>query len=700
MLCEYGVANVKQINKYGLFLRFIPWAAALLCIFYTSLVSAQEDAQRTIRAQTELDSLSQVANGSGNKCDRAMAMVALTEILYYTKPDTVALLCQKAVDLIGETDDSVCLSVLAGAHNNLGIVEDDHGEILAALTNYEKCLEIHEKQNNLKGIATALSNLGYVYKNLEEYESCLEYNKRALEIRLQLKDERRIAKSLNNLGFVYHKIGQVDSCLHYYYRSLALRTKIGDKKGVAYSLNNIGVIYKDQKEYKKAFDYYQRSLSIDRDLKNEVGTINPFINLGELYFIGQKLDSARWYADTSFVLAQKYQIAEKIMNSAQLLYKITQAQKHYKEALDYQNLFHEMRDSINNEANHKAINRQQARHKYVEQKAHMEKELAIEHHHTEVQIVINYLIAGILIMAVAFLAFVFSRLKIANRRKRTIEEKNAEITASITYAKRLQDAMFNSEDTNKLSMLEHCILFRPKEIVSGDFYWIFQKQNHLYLAVADCTGHGIPGAFLTMIGNRILNEINLTIDLLNPSEILNRLRPEIANELTQGGIKEEDESKDGMDISLIRLNLESGELEWAGAMNPILLTLTKKSYESNKRIHPELTSLESSDTFNLIHLKGDAQPIGYMENPFPFTNHSLKLSKGDAFYLFTDGYADQFGGPNDRKFGLNNLRKLILQIQNDSMSDQQQKLELALEDWMKQGNHEPIDDLCLIGVRF
>ena len=231
--------------------------------------------------------------------------------------------------------------------------------------------------------------------------------------------------------------------------------------------------------------------------------------------------------------------------------------------------------------------------------------------------------------------------------------------------------MLKEEEYVSKHLPPHFILFKPKDIVSGDFYWALEKDNFLYLAAADCTGHGVPGAFLTLLGTSFLNEINAIDKILSPAEILNQLRNKIVKELGSSG-----KTRDGMDISLIRIHLKTYETLWAGAYNPLWI------YKPDGE---------------LIEFKADKQPVGYSEITTDFKDNHYQLSKGDMIYLFTDGYADQFGGNVGKKFKYRQLKDRLLQIKNLAPEEQKKKLNQYFEDW--QGNLEQVDDVLIIGIK-
>jgi len=282
-------------------------------------------------------------------------------------------------------------------------------------------------------------------------------------------------------------------------------------------------------------------------------------------------------------------------------------------------------------------------------------------------------------------------------QKEIIEIKNKEIVDSIHYAKRIQEALLQSEGHDTKHFPSHFILFKPKDIVSGDFYWALEKQEYLYVAAVDCTGHGVPGAFMSMLGIAYLNEINAGEDILSPATILDKLRNKIVENLSG----ENGENKDGMDMSLYKLNLKTNELEWSGSNNPLwIIAEDFNNYSdiiTNRENNTSVFKKNETDTMGLVEIKADKQSIGYNEYAKPFTNNSIQLQKNDSIYIFTDGFADQFGGEKGKKFKYKSLKQLILDIENLSMEEQKNKMTEVFEKW--RGPLEQIDDVCLIGLK-
>jgi serine phosphatase RsbU (regulator of sigma subunit)/ligand-binding sensor domain-containing protein len=279
------------------------------------------------------------------------------------------------------------------------------------------------------------------------------------------------------------------------------------------------------------------------------------------------------------------------------------------------------------------------------------------------------------------------------QQKDEIEHKNKEITDSIYYAKRIQDAIMPSNEYIKNMFSDSFVFFKPKDIVSGDFYWANLRESNAILAAVDCTGHGVPGAFMSMMGNDYLNDIIVDSKINEPDEILNLMRSGIIKALKQRG--ESGESKDGMDMALVKLNKTDLLLEYAGANNPIYIVRDK----NQSVIENALIFSSENDKKVLYELKGNKFPVGiHMGTTLqPFLKHQIQLVKGDVFYIFSDGYADQFGGPAAKKLKYNQFKKFILESMFLTMEEQKIYLEQKLKEW--QGDLEQVDDVLVIGVR-
>jgi serine phosphatase RsbU (regulator of sigma subunit) len=288
---------------------------------------------------------------------------------------------------------------------------------------------------------------------------------------------------------------------------------------------------------------------------------------------------------------------------------------------------------------------------------------------------------------------------------------------SITYAKRIQSAILPPAKVVKEYLQESFIFYKPKDIVAGDFYWLESichsepvelstngskessilrqaqddNSNIVLFAAADCTGHGVPGAMVSVVCNNGLNRSVREYGLTDPGEILNKTREIVVQEFE----KSEEEVKDGMDIAIC--SLEGNTLKYAGAHNPLWIIRPRHSGLDPESLNDKIAGQARNDDYDLIETKANKQPIGKFDNPEPYTTHTIELQKGDSLYIFSDGYADQFGGEKGKKLKTANFKKLLLSIQKENMTNQKQLINEAFENW--KGNLEQLDDVCVIGVK-
>ncbi|MFI5150403.1 MAG: tetratricopeptide repeat protein [Bacteroidia bacterium] len=546
-----------------------------------------------------------------------------------------------------------------------------------------KALKIYEKFNDKKSISYIRNKLGLVYYQLGDYKKALTYYQEAMNFYQETNDKEGQAFLLNNIGNIYEKEKKYDSALANFEGSLQIKESLQDQQGMAASINNIGNIYFHKEDYPRAVEYWKRSLGIKEKLDDKPGMSNTLQNIGYGYFYMKKYEDAIIWIKQGLLVAQGINNKHYIKEAYVKLSDVYQEMKHFEKALEYTQLYGAMKDTIYNENSSRQIAEMETKY----QTGQKEKTLQLQKLElNKKQIVIYFACTGLaLMLLLAFFIYrgyrqkkkahiiISQQKEEVVRQKHMVEEKNREVLDSINYARRIQEALLKEEEAVTAHLPGHFILFKAKDIVSGDFYWGAEKKGHWFLAVADCTGHGVPGAFMSMLGIAYLNEINALDTLLTPAEILDRLREKIVKELKQTGAP--GESKDGMDISMLRLNLATNEVQWAGANNPLYRILNGKLTED----------------------KGDKQPIGFSYAPKPFTNHSFSLSKGEQLYLLSDGYADQFGGPKGKKFKYKQLQQTLLDIHAQPLPFQKEFLNKCLESW--KGELEQVDDITLIGIR-
>jgi serine phosphatase RsbU (regulator of sigma subunit) len=610
--------------------------------------------------------------------------------------DSAVLYYQQGAEIMKELGNKIGV---ANTLNNLGYVFKSQGDILTALDYYHRSLKIFESENHLSGIANSLNNLAIIYNRQGEIKTAITYNLKCLAIQEKIGNKRGVEISLGNLAALYRKKKQYDLAIDYLNRSLKIQEEIGDTVGIAYSYTSIGNILEDQKKDKEALQYHLKSFEILNRMGDKPSLTSTVINLGAIYLKTGNHDKALIYAKKGFSLAQEIGYVYELADASELLSDVYKKRGNYRDALEMHEYYMKMKDSAFNESTRKATLQKQFQYSYerkaaadsvknLEAEKVKDAQIAVQESKLKQQQTLKYALFGGITLMIIFSLYVFNRYKntqqknrIIERQKAIVDEKQREIIDSITYAKRIQLALLKDEEHVSKHLPEHFIFYKPKDIVSGDFYWSLEKiyngDRYWYLTAADCTGHGVPGAFLTMLGTSFLNEINAVSGLLNPAEILQQLRSRIIKDLNQTG--RIGDNKDGMDMSMIRLNLSTYELEYAGANNP--LWVIRKGTEN----------------YSITELKADKQPIGYSDILLPFKNHTFQLIKGDQVVMFTDGYADQFGGDKKKKFKRSGLKDLILSNAGSSMELQKQNIERVFDDW--KGNLEQVDDVCIIGLR-
>ena len=654
--------------------------------------------------QYQIDSLNTVINNpNSHDTSLVVSYLSLSEILYVYNIDTLKSLSERSKliakkSLLKNNSEIVkkrLKTSLAAALNNIGYIYNAQGQTKKALAYFSQSLKISEELGDKKEIAFSLNNIIETLNGQGEAIEVLDYLSRSIKKREEeILSKSDMAISLNNIGALYNSRGQVKEALGYYSRSLKIREEIGDKEGIASSLNNIGVIYIKQGQVKEALGYYNRSLKIREEIGDKSGMASSLNNIGVIYKDLGQLNEALIYGLKSLTFSQEIASPMRIGRASGLLSEVYEKQDKGIKALEMYKLFITMRDSIENKETQKAAALQQAKYAYEKQKtlddAAHNKILAVEQEEKEQQQILTGAITIGLGLVVIFLIFVFNRLKATRKQKAVIEqqkvevekqkevvdlahneleEKNQEIMDSIVYAKRIQSAILPPSKVVKEYLKESFILYKPKDVVAGDFYWMHQQEGKVLFAAADCTGHGVPGAMVSVVCNNALNRSVREYGLTIPGEILDKTREIVVQEFE----KSEEDVKDGMDIALC--SIEGMKLQYAGAYNPLWIIRNGEVLET----------------------KANKQPIGQFENPEPYITHSFNLEKGDAIYIFSDGYVDQFGGEKEKKFKAKAFRELILSIQDKAMEEQKKSIDEAFETW--KGDLEQIDDVCVIGVR-
>lgn len=610
-------------------------------------------------------------------------------------------------------DSALRISVLlrdekskARSYINLGAALGAQNNYDKALSSYLEGLKIREKLGDKKGIANADRNIGDLFTGQKNYEMAFKYLNSAVRIYQELDNKQGLVHTYNSLGKAYYSRNDFEKALEYFLKVQVLSTQINDLPGISAAVNNIGSVYLELQEYDKALASYESALKLMEENDDKEGVAISFNNLGYVYEKKGDYDKAIEFQEKSLALAKDLNVKTLINNAYSGLAQAYEKLSDYRNAYKYRTLSSDLKDTIFDIESNRNITEMQTRFD-TEKK---EKENEILRQRVEIQTLDNKrqrlfiysaVICLVLLGALSFFVFRSYRIKRrANiklaRQNQEIEEKNAElrlayteieqksclleernkdITDSIKYAQRIQQAILPTSHFANEFRDKGFILYKPKDIVSGDFYWLEKRSGKYLVAAVDCTGHGVPGAFMSIVGHNLLNQIVNESGITRPADILTELSRGVTDTLKQK--VEEDSVRDGMDLAICTIDYRNMILEYAGAYNPLWLVRDG----------------------HMIEVKADKSPIGAFmdETIHNFTNHRIDLLPGDTLYMFSDGYADQFGGPTGKKFKYKNFKELVLSIHKNKMADQCSILDHTIEAW--RGDLEQVDDIMVMGIR-
>jgi len=562
---------------------------------------------------------------------------------------------------------------IAQSLNNIGAINEVQGDLAKAIDNYTKSLIIKEEIGDKEGIAHALNNIGNIYFGQGNYAKAIDYYTRSLKIRKEIGAKNGIAYSLYNIGGVYKIQEDYAKAIDYITKSLKIFEELGNKNGIANSLNYIGITYKEQRNYPKAIDYYTKSLKIREEIGDRNGIATSLNNIGSIYYKQGYLSKALEKSTKALYIAQKIGAVEIIKDASKNLWEINKYLGKHRMALEMHELYIQMRDSILSIENKEAMLHQEFKYKYEKAQA-----LADAKHKAELKDKQNQqiILFGGLALVILFSLFMINRFRVTHRQKKVIEIKQKEITDNINYAKRIQKTLLPEEKLMNDFFSDFFVVYEPKDIVGGDFYWYRCFGDMAVIACVDCTGHGVAGGFMSMLGSLLLDKI-IQNSKDNPSNILESLSSEVIRVLKQdaGG-----EIQDGMDMSLCIIDKKNMKLHFSGARNGILI----------------------ADKENISHYKADLLPVGgafsrkSREINRKFTTQSISITKDSWIIMYSDGYFDQLGGS---KIMSMDSQKYIQLIQSAVNTNTDKKDFLMSEFKLWRGDFPQIDDLLVIGLK-
>jgi len=651
---------------------------------------------------------------------KAWAILRIGEAHYNnSKPTDALAYYQKSLPIFEKIKDT---EGLVDVFYNMGFAYAAQGNAPLALEYFQKGLKIADKKRQ----AGILNGIGIIYFNQKNYALSLEYFQKILKIEEEIgAKEKDIVYLLMNVGVCYYEQGNYDISLKYLQKSLKIYEQRGDGYGVPDVLLCLGELYIRQKQYPVALEYLEKSLKMveGKEGLNEKSVALYCLNdMADIYQKQKNYDKSIEYAQKSLQIAQETKVLVEIGIVSKTLFEAYKGKGDYANALKYHELHKQTEDSLFSVNKTKALANLEAKAEIEKQQVEIEKQKEAK----EFQQYISYLILAGFCSILIFAVFIYrskqkekqakekvqiqnqeilqkneaihqqkeelsQTLQVTESQRSEIQKKNEDITASINYALRIQNAII----PNEAELQKHfdCfVFFRPKDIVSGDFYWFADKGEKKILAVADCTGHGVSGAFMTMIGNNILNQIVHDYEIHEPDKILNLMSPLLAKTL----LHSEGKVADGMDISIISIERNNislrnviSKISYAGAMNPLYYVQSQEFVEIKADKRPIGGKIDEDFTYQKHEIRVQGLEDGELENSqtlYPFT-----------LYLCSDGFQDQFGGEKDKKFMVSKFKKLLLGISKKPMTEQKQLLEQTFDDW--KGEQKQTDDVLVVGIK-
>ncbi|ADR23609.1 hypothetical protein MATR_25350 [Marivirga tractuosa] len=656
---------------------------------------------------SEVDSLLNIAKTSN---DSTKIDIYLDLAIGYrsVQPDVALKYANDALKLAEQNDDftnkAASLHVLGAIYTVLGDYEKAISNLLESLRNYELL-------GNSKGVANSSNSLGILYFNQEDYSNAKKYYSKALD----LIDSSEYAMSTGvyklNIGEVYQATGENEKALNLEKQAYDIFNQLGDINGMAYALGVQGKVNHQQGNYNKAIELTKRALEYLIEDQDYLGAVEYLNFLVEVYIATDNLYLAEENATTALEIANQINSLKWKIKSFENLSEIFYQKGLFQIAYQYKDSAYIYENKLMDEEKQKQI--ANLRIIYESEKKEQENEiLRIDKELKQKQIlqqrILNVAIGSVLVILIVFAIITFraknqkqkanTQLKIQNeeirqqreeietqaerlksintdviRKNNLIEEKNKNITDSINYAKRIQTALLPFPQRIEKELEDFFIYYNPKDIVSGDFYWYSDSADKVVIAVADCTGHGIPGAFMSFIGHDMLNHIVNFKGITQPSEILKQLKLSVIHILRQ----EQSDNRDGMDISICVWDKKKNTVQFSGANHSLIYIQNKQLYQ----------------------LKGNKTTMGFDEgkNVKDFDVHEINLVGDTCFYLFSDGYVDQFGGEKDKKFMIKNFRELLSSSHMKKMETQGVIVKETIEEWMRE--EEQVDDMLVFGFR-
>lgn len=611
---------------------------------------------------------------------------------------------------------------IALIYSRIGSIETNTGNNAGALKIFFDLIRFYAERKDSIGLANTYNNIGVSYDFQGDYDKAIKYYQQSIDLREKLKDYKSISIALNNIGIIYTHKKKFEIALQYFITSLNNSKSIKDERNIAITLGNIGSVYENLNNLELALDYQMQSLEIKKRLGNSSNTLAySYFNIGSVKQKMKLYAEAKKYFNQSLELTRQTNDLFLMLECYKALYIMYSETKDFASALKYAKLYFESHANIHSKEQREQISRLQSefdsevRENQISVLEEEKKAEDLQLKNIKTLIWLSIISFVFILILFAFSIRSFRKRKQLNKKlilyKSEIEEqkeeiinqknnleglykelnirkeelqlqhdeidkKNHYITDSIKYAKFIQEAILPQSTHLQKLIPESFVYFEPKDILSGDFYWVDKLDNILYFALIDSSIHGIPGAFISIIGNNLLNKALNEFGITKPKKILHFLNKGL--EKTLKDRYKEFIVESGMDIAVFTLNLENHELTYVGAHNPIYILRNNEILQLKSTYYPLGLTLQETEKLEI-------------------TEQVSKLEKGDFLYFYSDGFIDQFGGANHKKFMSRQLRDTIIQINQLSCNVQKDTLQKTFRNW--KGDGEQVDDVLLIGIK-
>jgi len=653
-------------------LRSIPLLFILATFASPQCIQAQEG--------MKADSLMKVLSTAHQDSSLLRLNLLIADDLIFANPDTTEFFLERAFILAENLKDSVSLAKI---FNLKGILHSIRGRLLSGLEFYQQSLHYYEALNDEEGASKCINNIGTIYSELGNNEAAIAQFKDSYKITTRIGKLHNAANNLFNISSSYISLKELDSAMHYAEKLQDFQRL--NKEIYIDPASLLGNIYLEQGQLDSALFYYKRFYEFVDNKNDEHFAVSAMTGLANVYRLRKNYPKALTLLMDAENRAKTFDFKDLLLNICSEKAKVYEEIGNFTEAYKCQLNYQQMKDSLDLFNNSSQINELNARYESAKrEKEIIKKDLIISEQEASrkaITVTAFLIILSVLLIAGIVAYFMLKGRKtnkILHLQNKEINKQRHKIISSINYAKKIQNSILIPEETIKLHFPDSFVYFKPRDIVSGDFYWFAEIGDKIMLSTIDCTGHGVPGAFMSLIANAKLNKVVNEKKITNPCDVLNEVHREIIESLNQEtGLHS---AQDGMDMSLCLIDKKARKITFAGAQNSIFLVQGE----------------------SLEEIKADALSIGGTAfaskmNGHNFSNREIRYDKGAYLFLCTDGMLDQFGGELGKKFNKARFRKLLLEISEKGITHAKNHIDTRFDEW--RNSYSQLDDILIIGAK-